>query len=359
MNQQNEARSQPNLLGVLALLACLACAPKSINIVIAQELPPMVVEPSAPGEPPAPAKRDTATDSLPPATIEEALPQDVSASTSEVSSEAELNAILSEEPSAPVEVPQDEPAVAVDEVRTLSVEPGNQLLLPEDRPAWVGAPPDYTTSQHRFSVGSLPTLDAEDADSALDEPLVAAVSNYIEQEVIQQPWTVGQIPIDAEFIRRNLIDNPKGYECELATSQGPMHQKWVIVRVTPEQRELFKQWHREAMQRTRLAPIGVGLISVLALVTFSHLVLHRRHGSNALPLVNQQGVPPLAAKKHSVLRRVFGFVFLLAIPVGMAMLLLFALDRPNASSHESCDHRTTYRNTGSTTPTRTRLARRD
>ncbi len=50
MNHQNDLRSQQSALSVLALLACLAMAPTNINIVIAQDLPPVVVQPAAPGE---------------------------------------------------------------------------------------------------------------------------------------------------------------------------------------------------------------------------------------------------------------------------------------------------------------------
>ena len=136
-------------------------------------------------------------------------------------------------------------------------------MLPENRPAWVGAAPDFSSAQHYLYVGSLPTQDPNKVDKALDEPLVAAVRNYIDQEVINQLGAADAMPLTAEFIRKNLIDNPEGFECELATGQEPAYQKWVTVRITPEQRELFRQWHTEAVQRTRLAPLGINLVAVL------------------------------------------------------------------------------------------------
>ncbi len=107
-----------------------------------------------------------------------------------------------------------------------------------------------------------------------------------------------------------------------------MYQKWVTVRITPEQRELFKQWHREAMQRKRLGPLGVGLVSLLAVVSLSHMVLHQRHGAKTLPMVDAQNMQPVVAKKASVFRRVMLFFFLLSIPVLVAAGLLLTLITP-------------------------------
>ncbi len=178
--------------------------------------------------------------------------------------------------------------------------PGKQSLLPDDRPVWVGAAPDYSTSQHYLYVGSLPTHEASETDAALDEPLVAAVRNYIEQEVIQEFNAANAMPVDADFIRRNLIVDSQGYSCEIATSQGPMYQKWVTVRITPEQRELFKQWHREAMQRKRLGPLGEGdTLFPNVDRTFTHGVASSPR-AKTLPQVNVQNMSPaVVAKKPS------------------------------------------------------------
>jgi len=56
--------------------------------------------------------------------------------------------------------------VAPDPVRQrqLSVAPSHQAMLPADRPAWVGAAPDVSTTQHRLFVGSFPTAFVEQVD---------------------------------------------------------------------------------------------------------------------------------------------------------------------------------------------------
>jgi hypothetical protein len=305
MNEQSQHSLRHNCLGWIALLSLAAVlSPVSIHVVIAQDAPQFVVAPADPGDPPAP----------PPAP----------ATPSEVNSEAEIGQLLPNdqavtEPAGGGQLPADP-----DSVRTLSVEPGVRPMLPADRPAWVGAPPDYATPQHYLYVGSLPTTDERDADEALDEPLIAAVRNYIDQEVVNEPGAAFRMPVDAAFIRRNLIDDPSGYVCELATSQGSMFQKWVTVRVTPEQRELFANWHTQAVQRARLAPLGIGLVAVLTLVSLVHMALGR-HGASPLPSINQHAPEPAVAVRRSwswTALKVLGFLAFMMLP---AFLVLAAV----------------------------------
>lgn len=342
MNKHSQHLPRHNWLGWIALLAFASLfSPINIHIVIAQDAPEIVVVPADPGEPPAPpttleTPAPAAPTFAPEATAEHgstlvvgptpaataAQIPNVPVASSEVSSEAEIGKLIPnhELHTAPSEAPKADP----ESVRTLSVEPGVRPMLPADRPAWVGASPDYSSPQHRLYIGSLPTTDERDADEALDEPLMATVRNYIDQEVVNQVGASFKMPVDAAFIRRNLIDDPAGYVCELTTSQGSMFQKWVTVRVTPEQRELFTKWHTEAAQRTRLAPIGLGLVSVLALVSLTHMVL-RRHGASPLPLVNQHATEPAVAVRTSrswTALKVLGFLVLMMIP---AFFVLAAL----------------------------------
>ena len=136
-----------------------------------------------------------------------------------------------------------------------------------------------------------------------------------------------QMPVDVEYIRRNLIDDPRGYVCELATSQGAMYQKWVTARITPDQRELFKQWHVEAQQRVRLAPLGVAITSVLALVSLFHLGLRRFHGSStpssALPSMQAvaENAKPARRSKFKMLSKAMIFLGFLMLPA----VLLFSV----------------------------------
>ena len=351
MHTQSQNRIRHQWLGWIALLAFASVlSPINIHIVIAQETPEIVVAPADPGEPPAPPQAPAAdapantepasatptpvetisppaevpsTEPAPaaaPAQIPDVPVPDVPATPSEVSSDNEIGKLLpKDEPVAEVKAPVNE------SVRTLSVEPGSRTMLPEDRPAWVGAAPDFSSSQHYLYVESLPTQEPNKVDEALDAPLIAAVRNYIDQEVINQLGAADAMPLTAEFIRKNLIDNPEGFECELATGQEPAYQKWVTVRITPEQRELFRQWHTEAVQRTRLKPLGINLVAVLVLISLTHVVLRRFSGTSPLTTVNQAlPVQVVNRKSRSSLNWIF-FALLLGAVAFAFLMPLFAL----------------------------------
>jgi hypothetical protein len=157
----------------------------------------------------------------------------------------------------------------------LSVEPGTAPLLPADAPAWISAPPDFSQDIHHLVVGSLLAENPEDVDALLDEPLVAAVKQYIDGHLVNQLGAAARLrpAIRADYIRKNMIDAPEGFVARLNSTDTPMFQKWVVVSVTPEQREQIKLWHREALQRMRIAPLGVGLFGLLGAVGLTHVVL--------------------------------------------------------------------------------------
>ncbi len=325
----------------IALLAfAVVATPLHVRVVFAQEVTEITVAAAELGEPPAPQPRP-ASEIASGVVVEasDAAAQVTSEVTSEVASNAEVGELPSSDESqtqtGAEAAAQTQPSAVEDSVRTLSVEPGVKPILPDDRPAWVGASPDYSSTQHYLYVGSLPTSEESDADEALDAPLLAAVRNYIDQEVVNEHGAAFQMPVDAKFIRKNLIDDSNGYVCELSTSQGPMYQKWVTVRVTPEQRELFQRWQVEAAQRKRLAPLGVGLLSVLALVSASHLVLRRRHRPAPLPAANPAQVLPPVAVKRSFAKTLFKtaiFIGFLMLPL---VLLLSALVPTQVKVHRS------------------------
>ena len=370
MNQHSHHRPQAdqmpkswhsaNYFGWVALLTFASLvAPIQVRIVVAQQTNELSVAAADPGEPPTPPATPTPPVSSDPEVESEKTSEATSTAASdvtnevavevasEVTSDAELGSLSVSASSLADTKPQaveksaskEKSAPAADSVRTLSVEPGVRPILPEDRPAWVGASPDFSSEQHHLYVGSLPTSDESDADEALNEPLLAAVRNYIDQEVINEHAAAFQMPVDADFIRKNLIDDPNGYVCELSTSQGPMYQKWVAVRVTPEQRELFKRWHVEAAQRKRLAPLGVGLVSALALVSASHLVLRRRHGAAAMPLVNTVAAEPQVAPKRSFVKTLFKASILIGFLMLPAVLLFTALAPTHVEVHRNAPER--------------------
>lgn len=169
---------------------------------------------------------------------------------------------------------QDQPTVN----RELSVEPGTLPLLPADAPAWVGALPDLSDDVHRLFVGGEVAESESAAAEGLDTPLVMAVRTYVERDVLQHAGAGHALAakLTADYVWKNLIDQRSGYMAKLNTPGQPMYQKWVTVSVTPEQRGEILGWHREALQRERLTPIGLGLTSLLGCVGLMHLILRRK-----------------------------------------------------------------------------------
>ena len=220
----------------------------------------------------------------------------------------------------------NENSEAKDQVRELSVRPGLGQLLPEDSPNWISASPDYESKNHTMTVSSLPVANREDLDRTLDEPLMAAFHNYIDEVILNETDGYRRIEskVDANYIRKNLIDDPEGFVAELSPSNGLMYQKWVRLVVSPAQREQITRWNREAIQQDRIAPLTAGLVAGLVLVGGLHLGLRRRSkGSTTTrmaPEVIVDGsryvaVPPKTRKKGissivSALIALGGFAFI-------------------------------------------------
>lgn len=164
-----------------------------------------------------------------------------------------------------------------EENHELSVEPGALQLLPDDAPAWVGSLPDLTGDVHRLFVGGHIAESASEAAEGLDTPLVTAVNQYIDTHLLARNRAARALTrkITADYVWKNLVDERAGYIARLNTPGQPMFQKWVSVSVTPEQRAAILRWDREAQQRERLAPIGLGLVSLLGGVGLLHLILRR------------------------------------------------------------------------------------
>ena len=183
-----------------------------------------------------------------------------------------------------------------DEIRELSVEPvlEKRPMLPADRPAWVAAPNDTSERVHRLFVASFNTNTREEAetDDALDEPMVAAVKRYLDETVFPGQGAL-ELPITADFIRQNLLDKSTSYVAAMTTQSGTEYQKWVVLQVTPEQRDYFADRLREHKQRERMAMLGVTLAGVLGLTGLANLAFNRRRRRypNALTPINMVIMP--------------------------------------------------------------------
>lgn len=224
---------------------------------------PTVEQPPRPAQPPAETKPTTVAKTP----VDTRAPADVEPT--------ETTGIRS---SSWTETP-DQPAVD----HELSVEPSTLPLLPDDAPAWVGSLPNLTRDvQHLYVGGHIAESESEAAEG-LDKPLVEAVRRYVEEDLLRIAGTGDALAgkLTADYVWKNLIDQRSGYVAKLNTPGQPMYQKWVTVSITPEQRAEIRHWHREAVQRERLAPIGLGVTCMLGCVGLMHLILRRKSSRTA------------------------------------------------------------------------------
>ncbi len=217
--------------------------------------------------------------SIPSATAQVPMPD---ATAIQIDSEVDDSEILlgeSDEGRPPRPAPSDSKTSKTrwEENRELSVEPRTSQLLPDDAPAWVGSLPDLTDDVHRLFVGGHIAESPSEAAEGIDTPLVAAVNQYIDTHLLEREGAARALTgkVTADYIWKNLVDERTGYTARLNTPGQPMFQKWVTVSITPEQRAAILRWDREALQRDRLAPIGLGLVSLLGSVGLLHLILRR------------------------------------------------------------------------------------
>ncbi len=228
----------------------------------------------------------------------------------------------------------------IETVRELSVEPQSKPLLPEKRPAWVGASPDLSTSQHRLFVGSIPAIHAEDTDALLDDPMVAAVNGYIDEVVIKKFNVAQELQITPAYIRTHLLDQSADFMAELTTSSGPMYQKWVVLQITPNDRKEFMTMYRDWEQRRRLVGLGLGVLGLLGLTGIANLGFRRFSGSKQN--VNKPKTPgqfayvalekPVASKRCC---QAFSRKRYLAIFVATAVFMLFGLKHMRSRAIET------------------------
>ncbi|MEM8733422.1 MAG: hypothetical protein AAGG44_04330 [Planctomycetota bacterium] len=291
------------------MLALLFLAPMQIQVSFGQEGVAVAVQSDSPAESPASSEASDTEDKV------DEVAAALQGADSEVSDDEsmDLDTIVADAFDDSNEDDGTQPAeVETGEVVELSVEPGTEPVMPAEYPAWIEAKPDYSTDIHRLVVGSDIVDDPDEVDGALDAPLVAAVKNYIDDKVFNSYGESDLLDVDARFIRRNLINDVEGEVLELNASGEPMFRKWVMVEITPQQREYFSQKRRESMQMGRLAPLTAGLVAVLGVVGLSHLLLRRKHGlATAQPLAGDGLVAnPVSVAKQRSGSGILGFLFL-------------------------------------------------
>lgn len=257
----------------------------------------------------------------------------------EVETAAEVETVESKEPEAVAEL-KVQAEVSSENPHPLSVEPTSQML-PKDRPGWIDSDPDFKSPTHQFIVASIPTAVKSELDSNLDATLVAALKNYLSQQMGEDAGPLLEPRLTPAFIRTNFVDETKSYVAEMATGEGPLFQKWVMVEVTPQQREQLKLWHSEQIQRQRVLPLGLGLAGLLTAIGITHFVLKRRGAQTGnRDAAQSKGLnqalesPPMATRCGRFARR-YGLMTVVAVGIAVAWLA----SSESHSSHRDASHR--------------------
>ena len=306
-------------LGIAILLM-----PLNVKLSYGQDGVSLSVEKPAQGQAPIPP--------APPATNPVTEESAAEVSGAEISSEEEIGL------SAAIEASEQKLAnAASEEPVPLSVAP-REPIYPDNMPAWINQDPDYSTPIHRLFVGSEPVSDEADLDKALQVPLMAAVLDYLDDQVFHEDGVASELGITSSYIQSNLISDRNGYTVPLNSLDGKMYEKWVTLEIHPEQRANFERMRAEARQLSRIPIVLLCLLGVVGVMGTSHLFLRR--GSSLPtqePLAGQnlvaQEMPARQSRGNAGMASVvIGLIFMGGVILvgGVLFLSLFAI---RAESH--------------------------
>ncbi len=255
-----------SLIVAFGLSIAIFLMPLNVRLSCGQDGVSLAVEKPAQGQAPIPP--------VPPAIPPIAEESAAVVSGAEISSEEEIGLGAAIEASE-----QKLTNAASEEPVPLSVAP-REPIYPDDMPAWINQAPDYSTPIHRLFVGSEPVADEADLDQALQIPLMAAVLDYLDDQVFHEDGVASELGITADYIQSNLVSNHNGYTVALNSLDGKMYEKWVTLEIHPLQRANFERMRAEATRLSRIPVVLLCLLGVVGIMGISHLFLRR---GNSLP----------------------------------------------------------------------------
>lgn len=159
---------------------------------------------------------------------------------------------------------ESNPEVQGDDSIEITVPPEG-VVIPHGRPSWVESPPMHVGEVHTSAVSSGPFARIQDCWHALDQELVKATDEYI-NEHLGQSYASQFINYDAKTIRTRFLKPENIYHEQIVVSIGPMHQVHALLEFKPEFRsELDGRW-AQFTRFSRLTQVGLGAFAVLALL---------------------------------------------------------------------------------------------
>ncbi len=148
-----------------------------------------------------------------------------------------------------------------------------------DRPAWVSAGPALIDGVYRMTVSSGPWSSVPECQHALDEEVLAATNNYI-NEYLGNPQAASLVNISPNYLRQH-VRKTEHSEIVDSPAVGQMHQLHAQLEFDERARADFERMWRNAVVQDRLWYIGGGGALVLALLAtlYGYLKLELRTDS--------------------------------------------------------------------------------
>ncbi|MDZ4849835.1 MAG: hypothetical protein SGI77_11100 [Pirellulaceae bacterium] len=147
----------------------------------------------------------------------------------------------------------------------------SQPLLPPDCPEWVAQPDNVAGSIHHIAVGTDLANSKEEARTKLDEAMLSGIRRYIDEHLSDNQSIAAKLDkLNAEWIRKHLMDEDFQYDAEISRLGETYHQLWVQLKIGPDERDTLAQWIQglETFQRARAVGLAGG-IAVFCLVVLN------------------------------------------------------------------------------------------
>jgi len=130
------------------------------------------------------------------------------------------------------------------------------VKIPEGRPEWIDAEPDFSSAIHTIPVASGPYVHEGESRRALDRALVKATKEYIAEQLGSE-LAAQLIQYDAKTIKRKVVKADNLYHDVATYSVGPMNEYFALLEFGPEFRnELDRRWSH-VRATSRLSQVGL------------------------------------------------------------------------------------------------------
>ena len=145
--------------------------------------------------------------------------------------------------------------------------PDKPISIP-DRPEWVDREPQMVGDNYCVAVSSALHVQQRDCRRTLDERMVEAVSDYV-QDLVGSSSVDYFLHYDADEIRSRFLAQDTEFSDIVEVSVGPMHQSHAMLQFAPEFRdEVQTKWSqiRQTGRVVRTAGASVGILAMLSLM---------------------------------------------------------------------------------------------